>query len=112
MQLGSAWFTPVDECIYCGQLGHFLATFLLWPKKGGLLVSQTTSSSVSLLHMQIQATLCLNQHSLPLLALVNSGTDDSFLDAKLASQTGIPITVHALDGRCLAHITHATPPSI
>ncbi|KAI2655590.1 Transposon Tf2-6 polyprotein [Labeo rohita] len=50
-------------------------------------------------------------------ALVDSGADDSFLDAKFASQAGIltvpldsPISVNALDGKFLAQITHRTVP--
>ena len=54
-----------------------------------LLLSQTIFSSVSPLCMQIQATLCFNLHSLLLLALVDSGANDDFLDVKFASQVGI-----------------------
>lgn len=52
-----------------------------------------------------------------LLAPVDSGADDSFLDEKLASQVGIhtvpldsPISVNALNGKFLAQITHRTVP--
>ena len=67
--------------------------------------------------MQIKATLCVNQASLPLLALVDSGADDSFLDIDFARQAKIPLillekplTANALDGRLLAHVTHQTTP--
>ncbi len=80
-------------------------------------MSQTTCSSVFPRHLQLQASLCVNQQSLSLLALVDSGTNDRFLDAKFASQAGIhtvpldsPISVNALDGKSLAQITHHTVP--
>ena len=67
--------------------------------------------------MQIQATLCINQVSLPLLSLVDSGADDSFLDSNFACQAKIPLiqlekplTANALDGRLLARVTHQTAP--
>lgn len=68
--------------------------------------------------MQLEATLCLDQLSLPLLALVDSGADEDFLDATLAAQAGItseplavPLNANDLNGKLLAHITHQTPAS-
>ncbi|XP_072133820.1 uncharacterized protein [Mobula birostris] len=67
--------------------------------------------------MQPQATLCHNQQSLPLLALVDSGADGNFLDKSLALQADnsreplcTPLDVNALDGRLLARATHCTEP--
>lgn len=80
-------------------------------------MSRTTFTSVSPRRLQLQASLCINQQFLSLLALGDSGADDSFLDARLASQVGIhtvpldsPISVNALDGKFLAQITHLTVP--
>ncbi len=67
--------------------------------------------------MQIYATLCFNQFSLPLQALTDSGAGDNFLDNDLALQSGIPLeelesplTANALDGRVLALVTRRTVP--
>ncbi len=79
-------------------------------------MSQTTCSSASPC-LQLQASLFVNQQSFSLLALVDSGDDDSFLDAKFASLTRIhtvpldsSISVNALDGEFLAQITHHNVP--
>ncbi len=70
-----------------------------------------------LLRLQVQATLCLRLISLPLLTLIDSGVDQNFLDADLASQAGIvsvpldsSMEVCALNGRLLVHISHHTEP--
>lgn len=67
--------------------------------------------------MQIKATLCHNPVLLPLLALVDSGAEDSFLDRDRALQYGIPfeqlekpLTATALDGRVIALVTHRSAP--
>lgn len=67
--------------------------------------------------MQIPATLCLLQHSFPLMALIDSGADDCFLDREFALRAGIPLeplsnplTANGLDGRLLARVTHHTVP--
>ncbi len=106
------------ECLYCGQTGHFLASCSLRPKRGSspvaveVLVSKTSSSFP---RMQFQATLCLGVETYSLLALVDSGADENFLDINLASQAGIPVEpldrymdADALDGRLLAGVTHKT----
>lgn len=67
--------------------------------------------------MQLHATLSLHTQSLSLLALVDSGADESFLDTSVVSQLGIslepldfPIQANALNGNLLAHVTHRTEP--
>lgn len=59
----------------------------------------------------------LESASLPLLAPVHSGADESFLDGNLASQAGLviepfafPLNATALDGRLLAQVTHQYSP--
>jgi len=66
---------------------------------------------------QLEAVLCCNQQSLPLLALVDSGADENFLDIDIAAQAGIPCEVldsplnaNALNGQFLAQVTHRTKP--
>ncbi|KAK7922262.1 hypothetical protein WMY93_009164 [Mugilogobius chulae] len=92
MQLGRAHLTPAErlrriragECIYCGKLGHFLATCPSRPKEG--LTSERGGS-----------------------ALIDSGADENFLDVDLACQAqlevetlDVPLVANALDGRLLA----------
>lgn len=69
--------------------------------------------------MQLQATLCLSQQSLLLIALVDSGAEGNFLDEGFALQTGIscepldtPLEANARDRRLLAQVTHLTEPLI
>lgn len=83
----------------------------------GVFVSETSSSTPSHSRMQLQATLCVNKVELPLLALVESGADDCFLDKELAMRSGIPVetleaplTANAIDGRLLAQVTQRTKP--
>ena len=57
----------------------------------GVLVSKSNIPTDTLPRMQIQATLCHTQLSLPLLALLDSGAEQSFLDSNLVSQAGISV---------------------
>lgn len=56
-----------------------------------LLGQKSTTSPISLSYYNIPATLCHNQLSIPLHALVNTGTEDSFLCLPVASQSGLPL---------------------
>lgn len=83
----------------------------------GILESQNHSPTSQNLRLQLPATLCTPQLSLPISALVDSGAEGNFLDHELAAQAGFlseplpePITARALDGRILAHVTHTTVP--
>ncbi|KAJ0022316.1 hypothetical protein NQD34_009806 [Periophthalmus magnuspinnatus] len=65
----------------------------------------------------LNATLCLNSDTLPVVALVDSGAEEDFIDKRLAEQFGIklealewPLDAWALDGRSLAHVTLVTEP--
>jgi len=58
------------------------------PVTVGVLASQIVS--VPYPRMQLKATLCWNQETLPLLALFDSGTDGNFFP-ELVSQAGIPM---------------------
>ncbi|KAI9517191.1 hypothetical protein NQZ68_008448 [Dissostichus eleginoides] len=56
---------------------------------------------------QLEAVLCCNQQSLPLLALVDSGADENFLDINIAAQAGIPSEV--LDSPLNANALNVCP---
>ena len=65
--------------------------------------------------MQFSATLRWHSQSLSLLALVDSGADENFIDSTVASQAGIsleplpsPLQANALTGRLLAQVSHRT----
>lgn len=81
-------------------------------------MSQTSSLSCSTpQRLQLQSTLYWSRESLPLVALVDSGADDNFIDANIVSQANIPLEplnsprdVNALNGERLACITHVTIP--
>ena len=80
-------------------------------------MNPTSSLSNPQSRMQLEATLCWDQQSLPLCALVDSGADDSFIDSNLAAQAGIlsepltnPLDASALNGELPAHATHRTRP--
>ena len=75
------------------------------PVAVGILVSKTEAPTNTRPRTQIPAKLCMSKISLPLLALIDSGAEQSFLDAELVSQAGIgiepldsPVRVCALDG--------------
>ncbi|KAK7918601.1 hypothetical protein WMY93_009885 [Mugilogobius chulae] len=61
--------------------------------------------------------MCYKTLALPLLALIDSGAEENFLDQRVAEQAGIklealrsPVTTLALDGRLLAYVTHRSEP--
>lgn len=83
----------------------------------GALMSRTTTSITSPTRIQLQGVLSWRLQTLPLQVLVDSGSDDSFIDISIVNQTHIPTLplpapkeVFALDGRLLAHVTHHTVP--
>lgn len=83
---------------------------------GGALVSHMPVDSSSK-RIQLKGTVSFNTMSLPILALVDSGADDNFIDSEFVSQAKIPTEllpepkkVFALDGRVLAIVTHRTVP--
>lgn len=85
----------------------------------GVLVSQISETVISSQKnlLQIQASLCVGSVRLPLLALIDSGAEDNFIDKRLAEQLGCellplttPIQANALDGRLIAKVTHYTSP--
>lgn len=84
--------------------------------KGVLTSREGAIHLVPLVHLQIPATLCHNQLYIPLLELLDSGANANFLEMQLATQGSSrkfglpPITVNALDGRFLAHITQYMAP--
>ncbi|KAK7929110.1 hypothetical protein WMY93_005505 [Mugilogobius chulae] len=97
MQLGRAKLTPTE------RLRRMQAVNM------GALVSHTTLPSNPTTKMLLPATLYVNEISLPLTALVDSGAEENFLDSNLAQQAGLemvllkdPLTATALDGRLLS----------
>ena len=87
------------------------------PVKVGILVSKAVSSSTPQTRKPLEATLLLNQQSLSLPVLLDSGADESFLDAQLVVSAGIstqpltaPLNARGLNGKLLAHVTHVTEP--
>ena len=67
--------------------------------------------------MLLPATICFNEITLSISALVDSGAEDNFLDLELALQAGLqivpletPLVANALDGRLIAKVTHHTKP--
>ena len=60
----------------------------------------------------VKGTVSWSQVSLPLSVLVDSGSDDNFIDSSFIAQSHIPseLLPPALDGRLLARITHRTVP--
>ena len=131
MQLGRARITPQERlrrirrrtlCLLC-SLRSFRGHMPPAPKRGcspvkvGILVSKAVSSSTPQTRKPLEATLLLNQQSLSLPALVDSGADESFLDAQLVASAGIstqpltaPLNARGLNGKLLARVTHVTEP--
>ena len=83
----------------------------------GVLVSGETRSVALSPQKDVPATLRWSNRSHSLLALIDSGADESCLDARLVQELGIEtvvlpnaIVAWALDGRRVAKITHKTVP--
>ncbi|XP_028324820.1 uncharacterized protein LOC114476995 [Gouania willdenowi] len=108
--------------MYCGQAGHLVAYCSARPKRpgssasGGALVSHTPTDPPSR-RIQLEGTVSNSKDSFSLLALVDSGADDNFIDNLFVSQCNIPSeplpepkNVYALDGKLLATVTHRTIP--
>lgn len=98
----------MDECLYCGQTGHFILVCPVWPKGWA---RQQTPASTPFAH------LCVGSLVFPLKALIDSGAQDSLLDEELAMQARClleplpsPFTATALDGRIIAWVTHKMVP--
>lgn len=77
----------------------------------GTLMSHTTTDTISPTRIQLQVPFPGPYR------LIDSGSDDNFIDSATVSQAHIPTLplptpkkVFALDGRLLAHVTHRTAP--
>ncbi len=104
MQLGRArlasaerlWGNRVGECICCGQTGHFLAS-VLFSQKRMLTSNIGGTGEPDHCHfsprMQLDATLVVNQQSLPLCALMDPGEFPGF-QSGLASRRLHPTSHH------------------
>lgn len=84
------------------------------PVGRGVLVSATSTRSSSVL---IPTVLELDGKQHPLLALIDSGADENFLDYSLAAQLNLPVlsldsplVANALNGKKLTDITHVSSP--
>lgn len=120
--LGCAGHLDCSSGLYCGQNGHFTGSCPLHPGIGSpaapqQLVSLTHSSSFCSKRFLIQASLCSVVAPLHLSALVDSRSEDNFVDYEMAQQAGFlidpletPMIVRALDGKFLTRITHQTTP--
>lgn len=82
---------------------------------GEILLSQTVCDSPS--RSRLDASLLWQNQTLPLLALIDSGADESFLDSSVVAQLAIdtvpldlPIDASALNGQHLARVTQRTVP--
>ncbi|CAL9698545.1 unnamed protein product [Knipowitschia caucasica] len=127
MQIGRTHLSPAERqrrldegrCIYCGQLGHFLASCPVKRNVGLKPTTLVSSAAVKdcfkrkLTKVQLISTSC--SRSLP--ALIDSGADANFIDSSLVKELGLsrlplsqPMTATALDGRLLCTITHYTCP--
>lgn len=80
-------------------------------------MSQTIPTNTTKVRFQLAATISYKTLTLPLLALIDSGAEENFLDQQVADQAGIklealdsPVTTLALDGRLLAQVTHRSEP--
>lgn len=78
-------------------------------------MSQTSTSSAFCI--LVTCTIYASQHSLPVQVLVDTGTDDNFIDSDFVSKHNLsvykivsPKEVHAIDGTLLETVTHKTEP--
>lgn len=78
-------------------------------------MSHVASSPAPTSRIQLQGSLWWRNQPLRLHALVDSGSDDNFIDSNLVTQADIPIEALSsltdtlsLDSNLLAHITHRT----
>uniref|UniRef100_A0A4W6DG68 DUF4939 domain-containing protein n=1 Tax=Lates calcarifer TaxID=8187 RepID=A0A4W6DG68_LATCA len=111
----------MDEgcCIYCAQMGHFLANCPI--RRGGASRSReslVSSALTSTKTMRLFPTATLQAASVSLLqpVLIDSGADANFMDYELAKRLRIspvsldePLEASALDGRHLFQVIHHTP---
>uniref|UniRef100_A0A3Q3FUQ0 ribonuclease H n=1 Tax=Kryptolebias marmoratus TaxID=37003 RepID=A0A3Q3FUQ0_KRYMA len=90
------------ECIYCGNKGHFVANSLSGPLK----FSPTSLFS-------LPAKIITEQTSLPIAAMVDSGSELNLISQSLVDQLNLPVqaldsarTVTGLTGHAISQITH------
>ena len=83
----------------------------------GTLVGHTGSLQTPITCTPLHAILLWGDRRKSLWVLIDSGTDESFMDANLASDLGIstqllsiPLDTRALDGHSISRVTHSTVP--
>lgn len=54
-------------------------------------MSQLNPTRKARVRFQIHATMCLNTLAVPLLALIDSGAEENFIDQQVARQAGIKL---------------------
>lgn len=128
MQIGRAELTPEERlrrrnegrCIYCGQLGHFLANCPVRrsssTRRTSVMVCSTPSKNRPCRQFS-HVTLSSDTLSLSHNALIDSGADANFIDIGLAKKLNLspvcldtPSSATALDGRLMYLVTHRTSP--
>lgn len=128
MQLGRARLSVREHsrslhsncCLYCGGAGHYIATC---PVKKPFLVgtstlmSQTGSPLTSITCPPFFVILLWGDQSKSLWVLIDSGADESFMDATMVSELSIStqllsvtMDARALDGRSIGRVTCSTVP--
>ena len=102
-----------NACLYCGGPGHWKGSLA----RGSILASRAGIPLSSRPRAQLHATLSWKDQTLEVLALIDSGADESFLDTRLVKQLGLPTEpleepqeASTLDGRLLARVTTRTCP--
>ena len=83
----------------------------------GVLKSRVSSKNSPSSQFIGPVTISNSGHTFSLPAFIDSGAEASFMDLDLVKNSGIPVvklsqprTVHTLDGKVLAEITHSTVP--
>lgn len=128
MQLGRARLTPQEHehrrasnlCLYCGKRLHRCLSCSSSkrsgsPLTGGLTVSRASTRTPQ--RFQMTVSLCWKDQTVPVLALVDSGAEENFIDSELAKQLcvpsdplPVPLEARGLNRLNLTQITHRTVP--
>ncbi|XP_050924947.1 uncharacterized protein LOC108874699 [Lates calcarifer] len=105
----SAWSCPRSLSLTTKRFGSSTSR--------GTLVSRTSAVPPSSKRFSLKGTVSWSKEGIPLPVLVDSGSDDNFIDSGIVSRFDIPSEplpepkdVFALDGRLLAHVTLRTIP--
>jgi len=121
MEMGRARLPPEERerrmregrCLYCGELGHRLATCSARTRRISRSTNPVGSTTRTLTPVQVKHHTC----TIDMEALIDSGADESLMDERLAKHLGLrtrrlekPVKASSLNGQELFTITHATEP--